>query len=213
MLYQFKNIPKIALIGQMGAGKDYLAALLGYQRVALSDPIKKIAQLIREGYENMAYSILAAQVGGTLALEMVQTVQQMPIEGKKDRKALQYIGETLNVYGISPYWLELAMQKASLFPYVIITDCRRKEEFTYLKDRGFFMIGIQRPEDLRIKAVMKRDSVKHETVCKSMLNEAEKDIEGLLERSDLPIYWNIGNEDGQFIKMLHYENTKRGDHS
>jgi len=112
-MINLNNIPKIALLGQMGAGKDFLASQLeDHTRVALGDPIKLFVKMIREGYPQLVYDCLRRHFNYNYQLnDIIAKVAEIPYDGGKDRAALQYLGYAVNDEK-ADVWIQMALWKA-----------------------------------------------------------------------------------------------------
>lgn len=140
---------KIILNGRGGAGKDTFADYL-----VANYGFKKIA------FADPIYEIARKYFGMTM----------------KNRNLLQMIGE----FGrnIDPLlWVKIAYDKAEKYDRVVITDCRRENEYSWAMDRGYLPIHIHADEYIRIKRLTMRDGVYPDL---SLLeNESETGADGL----------------------------------
>ncbi|MGZ6854413.1 MAG: AAA family ATPase [Mycobacteriaceae bacterium] len=128
------DLPHIALIGKAGAGKDTVADLLrtrfrlGYQRVALADPLKDIASIL------------------------------WGPDARTDRDKLQKLGVAVREIHESTWvdlLLKNINREARHAPNgrvqrFVVTDVRFPNEFRALKEAGFMMLRVYANEPTRI---------------------------------------------------------------
>lgn len=177
---------KIALFGEGGSGKDYIANILirqyKFSRYAFSDGIRKLA----EEYFPERYNL-----------------------SEKDRKLLQDIGEKLREID-ELIWVKYLFKEinqttkerdlTSMSPEkIVITDLRQPHEYEYLKNEGYLFIRIQADENIRLKRMKARgdrfnkEDMSHKT--ESYYNTFEYDF----------VIENNGNNDSKLrsdIKLL-----------
>jgi hypothetical protein len=134
----------IALIGRARSGKDTVAARLvdsGYTRVAFADPLKR-ALLDVNPYVPTGPGItvrlesLIADVGWDYAKDHYPEV----------RRLLQHTGQT--VRELDPwFWVRAAMHSIGrIWSPVVVSDVRYPNEAEALRDAGFRIVRIVRPD-------------------------------------------------------------------
>lgn len=138
------DVPNIALIGKAGAGKDTVAQVLierfrlGYQRVALADPLKDIASIL------------------------------WGPDARTDRTKLQQLGVKVREIEESTWVDLLLrhidrLQRESLRKQrFVVTDCRFPNEYRALREAGFLMIGVHAPRQLRIDRLRRNGKLQDE---------------------------------------------------
>ena len=135
--------------GRGGAGKDVLADYL-----VDNYGFKKIT--FADGIYDIAYRYFNMKV--------------------KDRKLLQLIGEKMRE--IDPLiWVNYAFKDAEQYEKVVISDCRRANEFSFGLKNGYLPIRILADLDIRVKRLEDRDGFYPDL---SLLeNESETGADGL----------------------------------
>jgi hypothetical protein len=144
----------IGLIGKKRSGKDtaalHLVHIRAYTRLAFADPLKEMAlsldPLIPTGIDSHGriytrLSRLIADVGWEYAKDHYAEI----------RRILQRTGHTVREYD-KDFWLRPMRQKLNNAERwnvpVIITDVRYPNEAEMLRQRGFRLVRIVRPEPL-----------------------------------------------------------------
>lgn len=120
---------------------------------------------------------------------------------RKDREKLQLVGQTIREYD-QDFWIK-AMHNAiledmGLNDYVdvlILTGFRQKNEFKYLEERGFTIIEVKAPEEIRKKRALNAGDV---NIDKTFNDPTEKYLDKIVP--DYTLY-NIGSNK----KQLEYE--------
>lgn len=127
-----KNIPnKILLNGRGGSGKDTFA-----------DYLVNEYGFKRTAFADEIYKIARKYFGMTI----------------KDRNLLQKIGEKFRE--IDPLvWVKYTFNEAEKYDKVVISDCRRHNEYVWALERGYLPVRIYTDLDLRIDRLIKRDGV------------------------------------------------------
>lgn len=201
---------RIALVGEMGAGKDTMASVLeGYKRIAFGDAIKSIARLIREGDLRLARVTLIAmcKYGGVSiadAREVASLVSTWALlkETAKDRKLVQEIGTTMrNIH--DRFWIDHVLcQTGPDIPYVL-TDCRRKSELEALKRSDFTLIYVEAPVERRKIRLRDRDGMTEAEFKEASEHAAEREIRGLKASCD---YVLVNDTDNMRVLKERVEN-------
>ena len=167
------DVPNIALIGKAGAGKDTVATLLierfrlGYQRVALADPLKDIASIL------------------------------WGPDARTDRTKLQELGLAVREIHESTWVDLLLrhiqrLERESLRPIrVVVTDVRFPNEYRTLKEAGFLMVGVHADRQTRIDRLRRNGKLQDEAQL-DHVSETALDTE-----ETNPPYWirNIGDHE------------------
>lgn len=142
------TLPNIALCGRAGAGKSTVAEILtehyGYRQLSFAAPLKEIA-----------VTLWGERTG-------------------RERRVLQKLGLALR--GIDPdVWVnELCadVDLFSAFPHhapMVVDDLRFPNEYRALGNRGFVIVRVECPEDIRIVRLkdngkwQNREQLEHET--------------------------------------------------
>ncbi|UJB43611.1 deoxynucleotide monophosphate kinase family protein [Streptomyces sp. A1-5] len=150
--------PHIALIGRARSGKDTIAARLAsrhaYTRVAFADPLKDMCLSIDPA---VAYELAGY---GPLPIRLSVVIERHGWERAKDRipevrRTLQRVGQAVRDHE-PDHWLSLALDKVATADTwnlpVVISDCRYPNEAEALKNRGFKLVRVVRPEAGRLAA-------------------------------------------------------------
>ena len=126
---------KIALIGEAGSGKDFIAELMvgyfGFKRYAFADPIKTIAA----EYFPHLYG------DGSV----------------KNRKLLIGIGESFREL-YSEVWVDYLISEIDRTnpERIVVTDVRRQNEYEALKADGFVFVRIKTTAEKRMERMKRR---------------------------------------------------------
>jgi dephospho-CoA kinase len=145
----------VSVFGKMRSGKDTVAKMLNsyrpYIKLAYGDELKRTYHEIF-GYNGEA----------------------------KDRDGYQWFGQAMRARK-PDVWVRLLEQKIkkienyNLLEGVAVTDMRQPNEYDHLKHRGFLMIKVETPDEIRIE----RMRAAGENVTESQLNhETESHIDG-----------------------------------
>lgn len=139
---------KIALIGEAGSGKDFIAEMMiayfDFKRYAFADPIKRIAS----EYFPELYGDGSA----------------------KNRELLISIGESFRgIY--ADVWVDYMVEAMDRNNYerVVVTDVRRQNEYDALRAAGFVFVRIKTTAETRNRRIAARgdvpqpEALKHET--------------------------------------------------
>jgi dephospho-CoA kinase len=148
-MVQVKSFPRnISVYGKMRSGKDTVADLLRgyrlYKNIAYGDELKRLY------HEIFGYS------GDT-----------------KDRDGYQWFGQAMRARK-PDVWVELLERQIKLIESrpndgIVITDMRQPNEYEHLSERGFLMIKVHTPDEIRIERARARgeevteEQLKHET--------------------------------------------------
>lgn len=149
----------IALTGYMGSGKntvaDYLSANYGYTQIAFADALKRYAQ---ELFPDQFYN-------------------------GKPRELLQRFGQMMRE--LDPYvWINQLSERINQRSDVdrwVITDLRQPNECEYCRAKGFVIIRVNCPLQIRLERLRERgdnfdfDTLRHET--ESYVNTFDVDYE------------------------------------
>ena len=144
----------LALIGKARAGKDTAAAHLvqrfSYTRLAFADPLKEMALRVDPWIK---YD-LGSLFGNGHTVRLATLVEHVGWERAKDeypevRRVLQHMGQAQREWD-EDYWLNMLLRKvdgaASLNMPVVVTDVRYRNEALTLRERGFRLVRITRPQ-------------------------------------------------------------------
>lgn len=129
------KLRKIALIGEAGSGKDFVANYLmenyDFVRLAFADKVKSIAaDLFPTAYSS----------------------------DKKPRELLQAVGTKMRE--IDPeVWIRTVVRKVSDSQPYVVTDLRMPNEYEALKNEGFTFIRLLTSEETRMKRLRARGDV------------------------------------------------------
>lgn len=152
---------KIAIVGKMHAGKTTLANMLverSYTRMAFADPVKEIAA---EMLNKFLYCMNDDRAFG---LDSINAEKGHPAI----RGLLQLVGTELGRqwYGPDTIWIDMFKDRIEaldeldrsfdLPPEVRIVndDCRFVNESVALKELGFTIVKLRRPEDERVASII-----------------------------------------------------------
>ncbi len=142
-------VNRIILNGRGGSGKDTFADYL-----VDNYGFKKIA--FADGIYEIAYKYFGMTV--------------------KDRDLLQKIGEHMRE--IDPLvWVKRAFNEAEHYDKVVISDCRRHNEWIYALERNYLPIHIEADLDTRIDRLIERDGIYPD--LELLENESENGADGL----------------------------------
>jgi hypothetical protein len=138
LITQLNQIPKVALIGIAGSGKDYIGALLQHTRVAFANPLREVcAQLypiIKPYYED--------HLKDTIIPEYSMSARQIWI---KISATVRSIDDTV--------WIKRTQAKIQQHERgghnIVVTDCRTLNELQTLKELGFYCVWIDNPTNSR----------------------------------------------------------------
>lgn len=140
---------KIIINARGGAGKDTFADYL-----VDNYGFKKIA--FADGIYEIAYEYFGMTI--------------------KNRRLLQLIGEHMRA--IDPLvWVKHAFKEAEKYDKVVISDCRRANEYAWAIERGYLPVHINTDLDVRIDRLIKRDGVYPD--LELLENESEVGADGL----------------------------------
>lgn len=140
---------KILINARGGAGKDTVADYL-----VDNYGFKKIA--FADGIYEIAYKYFGMTV--------------------KNRELLQLIGEKMRE--IDPLvWVKCAFNEAEKYDKVVISDCRRHNEWIYALERNYLPIHIDADLDTRIDRLIERDGIYPD--LELLENESENGADGL----------------------------------
>lgn len=166
----------LMLIGEGGSGKDQVASMLSYHRIALADPIRTIVDTLHSKGVSAAEKLVFSMVDGNTPddlREVLRFYSQIP-RTTKNKQALQGIGTYLKDFQ-EDVWIKQGQAKMVKGSNVI-TDIRRLSEFNHFKSLGFRSIYVESSEELRIARLKDRDG---DYSPSSALHKAEQEITGL----------------------------------
>lgn len=137
----------IAFSGFAGCGKDAAASVLirdhGYERVSFADPLRQMLYALNPiaGYRSMSGDLVDVQT-----LVDAKGWDRAKREHEEIRELLQRLGTEAGrkILGQN-VWVKLAMEKASQFSKVVITDCRFENEASAVMDMEGVVVRITRP--------------------------------------------------------------------
>ena len=169
----------IAIVGKMYAGKTTLADTLvenhGYSKVAMAGPLKALA--------HFAYG---EPVQKDKEYDTVNLSTGKP-EKKTGRRILQQIGQSMKMVD-RDIWLKCFIgdtTRMNAEPYVV-DDVRFGFEADYLRKKGWLIIKIETPDDLRIS---RAESLTGKAPTEAELtHESEAEVDGIEVDQVLPGY-------------------------
>lgn len=136
-----RNQPLVGLIGYAQSGKDTVAGMLGYRRLAFADPLKRLAVAC-----GPSFSVPDSGDVRTMH-ELVDTYgwEWCKAEVPGVREFLQDLG--VGVRDILGYdtWVEAAFREYDPALATVFTDVRFPNEIAAIKDRGGVIVRIDRP--------------------------------------------------------------------
>jgi len=129
----------VALFGQMASGKSAIASALvdsGYIQLAFAQPLKNIAEL--------AYGKI--DKSGDYAV----TTLDGDVEIISGREVLQRVGQSIKSHD-RDFWLRCFFNTAKnyLDTPLVVDDGRFEFERDYLRRRGWVVVGIKTPDEVR----------------------------------------------------------------
>lgn len=138
------SLPNIALMGKAGAGKDTVADLLrtrfrlGYQRVALADPLKDIASILwgpdartdRAKLQGLGVAVREIEPDTWVDL-MLRNIERLERDSLRQQR-------------------------------FVVTDCRFPNEFRTLKAAGFLMVRVHAARSTRIDRLTRNGKLQDE---------------------------------------------------
>jgi len=179
------KLTKIAIVGKMHAGKTMLANNLlryQYERMAFADPVKEI------GAEMLNVFLDYMDDGRYYDKETINMIKGHPAI----RGLLQLVGTELGRewYGPKDIWVNLFkktlleheryMNERGFDVAVVNDDCRFVNEAQALKEIGFTIIKLHRPEDERITSIIAALKKEHKEATPQ---EIDMSLEKILSHS------------------------------
>lgn len=147
---------RIALIGRVASGKDFLAAKLvefGFVRLSFSDPIHRFVEeyILRRPYNKAEPNIR-------------RILQTVGAAGRGDIPTpdwLETAVKELNIrdWGDSDFWikrLNVELMKLDKTSCVAISDCRHDNEVAFVKDNQFILFAVLCSEATRKRRLATR---------------------------------------------------------
>jgi hypothetical protein len=138
------------ICGLAGSGKDTIANILidkhGYVKLSFGGVLKDIAATIFSWDREL---LEGATIESRKWREEVDPwwSERLQINHLTPRKALQYIGTDLFRHHFhDDIWVACVERKLSLYPRVVITDCRFPNEIKLIRKAGGKIIRVQRGE-------------------------------------------------------------------
>lgn len=152
------DLPNLALVGKMGAGKTTIAESLehafGYTRLSIASPLKSIA----------------VQIWGDSA--------------DRDRSKLQPLGQAVRAID-EDAWANLLLSRIDVMQHqqpeahFVVDDCRFPNEYWKLREYGFVVVRVEAPVWLRVdrlKSIGKlQDEAQLEDTSETALDGFEAD--------------------------------------
>jgi uncharacterized protein DUF4406 len=130
--------PLVGLIGFAQAGKDTVAGLLGYQRIAFADPLKALALACNPIFQaRISYHHLT-QIVGTFGWEYAKS----QVTGV--REFLQNLGVGVREHLGPDTWVEAAFRSYDPTQPTAFTDVRFPNEVAAIRDRGGSIVRVTR---------------------------------------------------------------------
>lgn len=163
----------VALFGQMASGKSAIAAALvdsGYVQLAFAQPLKNIAEL--------AYGKI--DKSGTYTVTSIDG----DVHTISGREVLQRVGQSIKEHD-RDFWLNCFFRTVSSYESlpIVVDDGRFAFERDALRARGWLIVGIDTPLDVRMeryKAVYGR----YPTVME-LSHQSEVELPSIIETADL----------------------------
>jgi hypothetical protein len=121
----------IGLSGVSGSGKDAVASILGYKRIAFADKLKDIVKELRGYRHDQLYGALKDVVD--------------PRYGRTPAEDLQAVGTGLREILGEDVWVKAALSAADTFENVVVTDVRFPNEAEFVRFMGGHIVRIERP--------------------------------------------------------------------
>ena len=150
-------IEKIAFVGSMFSGKTTAANMLvtdrGFAKFAFADPVK------------MVTADLLNTLNGYLALRGLVMKHSWTFEEIQERKGepevrqlLQIVGTELGriLVGYEDVWVDVLINDSRQLKRVVVDDCRYPNEANRLREEGYKIVRILRPELLRQTMLQER---------------------------------------------------------
>lgn len=172
--------PSIALIGRMGSGKSTIAQLLtdlyGYTKMSWAQPVKDIAAL--------AYGPVDKGQGYEVELPNGKSAV------RSGRELLQRIGtDALREQVDRSFWIRAGIRRIEARPDIVWVndDTRFPNEADALARRGWYIVRVDLPEDLRRERLLEA----HGQIDEAALNHpSETGIDDIQHHIRL---WNTGS--------------------
>lgn len=179
---------RVAFIGRMGVGKDYLAAKLtdmGFVRLSFSDPLHELVgeHVLCRKYEKGEPGIRSL-------------LQQVGAAARGDDQTPSWLQKIVNSIGIVDWGnqdffvvrLRWKMQNFSNKSKIIISDCRHQNEISFVKSSGFTLYGVACSEETRRRRLnMRGESISFETE-RHISERLSTDLQSMVDPSH--IIWN-----------------------
>lgn len=174
---------KIAFIGKMFSGKttaaDYLVNQHAFTKLAFADPVKSISADI--------LNLVASRLGQPMTWTY-EEIQRRKGEAQV-RKLLQLVGTELGreLIGYEDVWVDLLVHDVRGRDNIVIDDCRFPNEAQALKDSGFLIVRMNRPEEDRIALMKEKYPTTYENILhhpsETSLDDFKADL--ILSASDV----------------------------
>jgi dephospho-CoA kinase len=150
---------KLAIVGQMGSGKDTIAAMIKkeYEKRTIEYDIYTVA--LAEGIRNLIGEYLPSHIDSS--------------SGRANRNAMQTVGESLRKLD-KDVWIDYAITEVGSADSIIITDCRLLHEAEVLRERGFTIIGIATTDSARMQRLVLRGNGK--TTIEEFIHPTESEV-------------------------------------
>jgi hypothetical protein len=162
----------IALVGPQRSGKSTVAEVLvseyGYGRISLADPVKDACLWACNEFLFHNIGLFPDRWDGLQGKEIPLPIDRQELEDAKDifRPLLQWWGTDFarRYLKNDNVWIEMFLDrvKHALGP-IVCDDVRFPNEASALKEAGFTIIRIERPEEARLAEITNVGSLRHES--------------------------------------------------
>ena len=149
---------RIALVGKANSGKNTTSTLIlnnleGGKTIAFADPIKEIIKIMFP-HVKKKHLYGSSKFRNTI-IDRAKDKDGNPLT---IRQALIEIGTGLGRGMNEKVWLDVFDDRFSKLinkktNAVIVSDCRFRNEFDHLRNKGFFIIKIKREDELKINHI------------------------------------------------------------
>ena len=193
---------KIAFIGKMMSGKTTSAIHLsknhGFTRLAFADPIKVASAVMLNTFSMFVSDVVDKRILPIWDYDRIQEYKTDPAV----RKLLQLVGTELGrqLIGYENLWVDMLMKEVEYLESsgtrdIVIDDCRFPNEAEALRESGFTLIRVTRPDDEREALVREKYPDTFEEILSHpsetsldvfpSYNIYAKDVESLLKQVEL----------------------------
>lgn len=184
----------IYIMGGMGSGKTTVANHLRFhlkntKKLTLADPIKDIVRNIDimsnvellDSFIKPFYTTSPTDLYDETWYKIFYRTREIPLEGGKERKRLQYLGtEGARKQIADDIWIQIAFGKAALEPEVIwvVDDCRFKNEAESFSKAGWLPIYLHIEPKLQIDRLIELYQDEFDPL--TLNHDSEKELKNIL---------------------------------